>query len=158
MRKTETTVISETTYIVTQVPARVGILLIRRIANVLGPFLAAGGELSASVLRDALTDADCEYIVNAFAECTKVPLTLDTSNGQKVDAAPLPLAGILDAHFAGKYAEMFEWLAYCVRVNNLADFFGAAVKALPGVKATASASGLRPASIGSAGESSSPKG
>jgi hypothetical protein len=112
----------------------INVLLLR----VLGPSLA---ELAGNA-TEGLADASWSAMAAAIKE---VAVRLDTEDLQtlcKVFAATtivhLPdgkkpaMADVFDAHFAGKYMRMYQWLAFCVEVN-FADFFEVLQAKSPGL-------------------------
>lgn len=60
----------------------------------------------------SMSDEDMDFLCDSFAPSTCVIST--NEKGQRV--AP-KLSAIFGLHFAGKYDEMTEWLAFCIEVN-----------------------------------------
>jgi hypothetical protein len=133
MMQSETKTIGSTEYEVTQLPSGRGRKLLLRLVRIVGPAvgeLLKGGEagtatlasvsaegLSAAVgeLAARLGEDDFEYAVKELASSTKV----------RVDGGGLvPLASVLDLHFAGAYGEMLSWLAFALEVNFRSFFSG----------------------------------
>lgn len=123
-------------YQVTQLGATQGRKLLTRLAKALGPALAAlvagspsdpkaaapaasrenvGAAIKA--LAENLREEDLEAVIAALADRTMVQTDPTTD-------AWVPLKGVFDAHFAGRYAAMFGWVAFGLEVN-FGDFFSA---------------------------------
>jgi hypothetical protein len=124
MFKTEERVIGASTYMVSQLGAIAGRAAFLRLVKALGPALgglvSAGGKLRGDIdfgdliSRVQLSEGDLSYFCDLFAQKTFV----------KLEDGKMPrLDNVFDAHFAGKYMDLVQWLAFCVKVN-FADFFG----------------------------------
>jgi hypothetical protein len=120
-------------YYVTQLGAKKGRQALARLVKVLGPVMAhvvsdakpgaAMRSISGDALKGALlelseriSEADLTYFCETFGEYTEVEL----EGGKR----PRLTMEMQDLHFAGKYGEMLQWLAFAAEVN-FADFFGA---------------------------------
>lgn len=153
--------ISGHTYLLTTFGAKQGQRVLLRLAKILGPAAAEivtkGDEGAPAAIQMALSAAaeeDFDYITDAFAESCSLVLTLTTAAGSR-DADPVPLKGMYDTHFAGRYYDLGSWLFWCIE-RNFADFFGdkgigALVKRRQVEQASPSASPQAP--IGSSGVS-----
>lgn len=129
--KPEKKIIDGTEYQVTPLGAVIGRKVLLRLTKVFSPALLSK---DLSSLLEQLDDETLDYLCDTFAESTNVVMQAEKT---KVLA---PLAGdMFDKHFARKYMQMFEWLAFCVEVNY-ADFFARVAVALKA--ATAKLKGL----------------
>jgi hypothetical protein len=107
------------TYKVTQLDAIQGIEVLTRFINIVGPALASADEKDAGAsvakalagLSTKLTADDVKYFVGKFSKLTSV-----SGGDLKVGHEP-QLDAIFSAHFAGRYLDMFKWLAFCFEVN-----------------------------------------
>ncbi len=126
--ETKSKTIGATEYVVRQLPATKGRLVLLRLAKALGPVAASISATKdkhsamAESLEKAIssvTDDDFTFLCNTFADSTDV-----TINDDKGRRSP-KLATIFDLHFAGNYLEMVQWLVFCVEVN-FGSFFAAA--------------------------------
>ena len=124
MRKVEPITIGEHTYHVTQMGAIQGRDTLARLIAVAGPML---GDESGKGLAH-LKPEDLQRLSDDFAKLTEVELP---------DGKRPMLSNIFDAHFVGRYDEMFEWLTHCIRIN-FSSFFSKALAKL-GVLATGKA-------------------
>lgn len=106
LRKTEERVIGDDTLEVTQLGAIKGRAVFVRVLKVIGPALT--GKDMAGIFA-GLNEEDVTYLCDAFA-----PMTLVKGKGQ--------LDKIFDVYFAGRFLEMFQWLAFCIELN-FASFF-----------------------------------
>ena len=124
--KTESKIIGGLEYKVSQLGAIKGRTAFLRLVKALGPVVGGlvdpkGAPRQSLDLADmfgklALTDADLTYFCDIFSEKTFV-----------VKGSQMPrLDNVFDDHFAGRYLDMVQWLAFCVQVN-FADFFGGAL-------------------------------
>jgi hypothetical protein len=131
--RTESKVIGGVEYRVTQLGAIMGRAVFLRLVKAIGPVLASlaskEGTLSALVKGGGkvdttvdfgeilshlnLSEDDAKYLCDAFAEKTFVV--------EAPDKMP-KLSNVFDEHFAGRYAAMGQWIAFCVKLNY-ADFF-----------------------------------
>jgi hypothetical protein len=105
-RKSETREIGGRKYTVRQMGAVKGSRLLVKIMKVMG----AG---DAKSVIAALDDALFVEVMNELAPWTEVEI-----ESNRV----VRLSDVLDAHFAGNYADLTEWLIFAVEVN-FADFF-----------------------------------
>ena len=132
MKKPQKKTIDGVEYTVTPLGAITGTDVLMALTKLLGPLM--GNKSMEGLLSNLKTD-DIKFLCTTFAETTSV--TILAQGGKKVT---VPLAGdFFDEHFAQKYMQMFEWLAFCVEVNY-ADFFGKAAAAIG--SATAKLKGL----------------
>ena len=99
MLETRSKTINGTEYKVTQLDAIRGRKVLARMQRVAGNM-------------NQMSDEDMDYLCDVFAPSTCVVSTND--HGQRVEPQ---LSKIFGLHFAGKYDEMAEWLAFCVEVN-----------------------------------------
>ena len=113
MRVSSSRAIGDITYTVTQLGAKQGRLVLARIARIVGA--AAESATPMAAFTQALSDDDFVFLCDTFAAMT----TYHTSTEPSKEPA---LAPVFDLHFAGKYAEMLQWLWFCVEVN-FASFF-----------------------------------
>ena len=122
-------------YYVTQLGAGKGRQALSRLVKVLGPVVAhivsdakpgaaasALSRVSGDALKGALlelseriSEADINYFCETFGQFSKV----DTGDGKR----PQMSLEFQNLHFAGKYGEMMQWLAFAAEVN-FSDFFG----------------------------------
>ncbi len=126
MFKTDSKTIGGLEYRVSQLGAVKGRAVFLRIVKLVGPAIASvvkGGKIDMKNVdlgdlfkRVELTEEDLTFFCDAFAEKTFVVLP---------DKKAPRLDHVFDAHFAGKYGDMMQWLVFCVSVN-FADFFVAA--------------------------------
>jgi hypothetical protein len=110
------------TYTVTPLTAIPGRRAFVRLAKAVGPALGAAagvkegddaGMFAAFAgLVAHLSEDDVDYFCDLFAANTTVKM------GDKEPS----LADIFDVHFAGRYLDMFRWLAFSV-ATNFGDFF-----------------------------------
>lgn len=132
-RRADNYTIRGTVYRINHVEARVGLDIVTRLAALAPALLTALTSESAAALRGVLSPADVAFVAQAFAECTTLPpMTFQTANAGAVQGGdPVPLAAAFNDHFAGKYGELFEWLAACFKHNGFADFFVTAAGSVP---------------------------
>ena len=97
MRETQTKVIGGVPYTVRQLGAITGRKVLARGPN----------------MRN-LDDATMDFICDAFAQSTTIPLAIEAS---KASSVAIKLSDVFDDHFAGKYADMMTWLAFCMELN-----------------------------------------
>lgn len=105
MIESKTKTIGNHDYRVTQLGALKGRKVLTRLFKVIGPVVAAavsGGQNLAHAL-DGVDEDTVEYLCDAFAARTEV-------DGVALDK-------VFEIHFAGNYAEMVKWLAFCVEFN-----------------------------------------
>jgi len=137
--------IGETTYRVTMLGAKAGRNLLVRLFKIAGPVLGElleglegtkdpkkGAELGGlgfslgdlgmdavaralEELASRISEQEFAYLCDTLADRTEVVL----EGGERV----LRLSQVFDLHFAGKYRELFGWLAFALTVNYR-DFFG----------------------------------
>lgn len=123
MIKTETTTIDGDRYSVAQLGAREGRRILVKLTRLFGPALGrlvAGGPQTGEAISEAIaefsagaTEADLEDLCRTFGQSTEL----------EVEGKPLLLdIDMQELHFAGRYAAMFSWLAFCLKVNY-SDFF-----------------------------------
>lgn len=135
MIETHTREIDGTAYQVSQFGATQGRKILARLAKALGPALAAlvagapeGAKADAAVSRanigeairalcEGLREEDLDLLTSALVEKTMVRVDADSD-------AWVPLKGVFDAHFAGRYAALLGWIAFGLEVNY-GDFFSA---------------------------------
>jgi len=131
--KSESKVINGTTYEVTQLPYSLGHKLLLRLYKVLGPTIGKAlsnspeledkdlGELNVREIGPAFSTAveqlaadlgedDFDYVVDTLAEYSFLI-------GDK--GAKRQLKNEMEFRFAGNYLELFQWLAFALRVNFL---------------------------------------
>lgn len=130
----QTITIDGAKYTVTPLGALVGMRMLARITRIVGGSLADVVSLKAAAaaigtalagFAERLTEEDVVYLCDTFMESTQ----LEAEPGKVV-----PLKGVFNTHFAGRYVELFEWLKFCAEVN-----FGPLAKALKAAKAQPSA-------------------
>lgn len=127
MRTPATTTLNGTRYEVTPFGSTKGRQVLVRLSNLLGPALAqalatpvsgdtakaALEKVSASAMADLLgrvSDADLDYLVREFGECTVVQ-TPDMKGPGPLDESRR------DAHYAANYGELFQWLWFGITLN-----------------------------------------
>ena len=135
------------TYHVTELPSKKGRALLVRLIKTLGPVFGqlisgmkpraggssklpakgAAGSALASIngqsisralaeLAARLTEADLEHVCQVLGEHTEISDRDNPDNRKKLTP------GAQEFHFAGRYLEMFEWIAFGLEVN-FSDFF-----------------------------------
>jgi hypothetical protein len=120
-------------YQVTQLPARQGFKLIKRLAHIVVPALGDGANavLKSGTIPKSLADLD----LGAFDFKQIAALMLDRADedlmlecvdwmAEQTLVDGKHLAKVFDSHFAGKIQTMLKWLAFAVEVNN-PDLFAA---------------------------------
>lgn len=117
MRKVESLKIGDYTYHVTQMGAIQGRDTLARLLAIAGPIMGSG-EGGAGLAH--LKPADLQLLSDDFAKLTEVELP----DGKR----PL-LSNIFDLHFVGRYDDMFDWLAFCIKIN-FSSFFAKALAKL----------------------------
>lgn len=138
MLDTRTKKIGEYEYQVRQLTAPIGRKLLVRLFKVLGPSISAGlsslpddegkelslGDLKANALGDAvailaetITEGELEHVVETLSEATQYSGEPDRW---------LPLKRDAEFHWAGRFLQMFQWIAFCLEVNY-SDFLGGQV-------------------------------
>ena len=122
MQQSKTVTIGSDTYTITQLGAKKGRAVAVRLAKLLAP-MAEGEDRGLSAALQNLSDADLEYVCDAFAALTSV----------KMERGSPQLDAIFDMHFAGKYGAMVNWLVECVKFN-FADFLDELSVKLPSLK------------------------
>lgn len=112
-------------YRVTQLDVITGIEVLARFMNTVGPSLGslekldeAGVVKALGSLATTLKADDVRYFMTKFAKLTAV------SEGDIKDGNEPQLSDILEAHFAGRYLDLFKWLAFCFEVNYRSFFVG----------------------------------
>lgn len=131
--KSESRVIGEFEYTVTQLGAAKGMEVLRRLGKLgggvaQGALRAAMGEGGDSaklgaligglvVVLQSLEEVDIKYFVEVFGANSTVQL--DPKRAPRVKE-------VFDLHFAGNYLDLGEWLYFCLEVN-FGSFFGAAM-------------------------------
>jgi hypothetical protein len=94
------------TYTVTQLGAKKGSHVALRLAKAIAPALA-GHPLEA---LKSLSFEDLSFLQDTYAE-------FSTATGADGKVAILGRPEIFDAHFAGQYMEMYEWMLLCTELN-----------------------------------------
>jgi hypothetical protein len=123
MRKSETRVIGDTSYTVTQLGGTVARGAAVKCGNLLGPGIKAlkeGGASAAGQVLQDLTDDDLEYFCALFRPFTSV----STTKGKV-----LPLEPIFDEHFAGRSLGRHVPLARLLLGAQLPKFFSRNLRA-----------------------------
>lgn len=122
--KQEETRIGGYTYKVTQLDAISGVETLARLWNTLGPSLGAIDQIDEAAvmkglggLATSLKADDVKFFITKFARLTAV------SGGDLKEGAEPQLSDIFEAHFAGRYLDLFKWLRFCFEVNYR-SFFG----------------------------------
>lgn len=123
----ESSVIDGFTYKVTQLGAKEGRRVFARLVSTLGGAVGAlakevtgegnGADAAQGVasFADRITPETLDFFCDVFAPYTLV------CNGP----SELPMSKEFDDHFAGRYAQMVQWLVFCIEVN-----FGSFLKGL----------------------------
>lgn len=121
MRANKTKKIGNHTYEVTQLGAVEGRRVLAKLGQLMGGVvgsLAAGGKADPvkafQSFTEALSPESMDYFCDTFTKFTQV---------HRADGKVLFLKDVFDDHFADNYAEMVEWLVFCLEVN-FASFFG----------------------------------
>ena len=127
MRETQTKLIDGVPYTVRQLGALTGRKVLAR-----GPSLRN------------LDDATMDYICDAFAQSTTIPLAIEAT---KASSVAIKLSDVFDDHFAGRYGAMMSWLAFCMELN-----FGDIGFTSPGADPGKAQSDSQAASTGPLGE------
>ena len=122
MIETQSKKIGPRIYRVRQLKATQGRKVLVRLLKSFGPALDSldkGKQNVGALLGRVLSELDEEtvdYLCDTFAANTE----FDLENGNFIG---LGESGQFDLHFAGRYADMTQWLIFCVQVN-FADFLG----------------------------------
>ena len=106
MRESKVHNINGTNYTIQMLGAKVGKSLLARMLRMFGPAIEA--EDTMTRLCAALTDTDLDFLCDTFAATTMVELGPDRL---------VPLKGVFEDHFAGKYGDMVKWLWASVETN-----------------------------------------
>ena len=143
MLDSEKTTINSVGYQVTKLPYKASKRVLLRLYKALGPALGQGladalagpsglrsvlgteigPALGAAVrtLAETLAEDDFDFVVEALAEYTQI---------SKSEGKWLPLKQEMEFHFAGNMPELFQWLAFALRVNYGGFFDGKGLGAL----------------------------
>lgn len=141
--------IGGSTYRVTPLVATQGRAVFVRLAKMLGSAAAGGGEkgnLYESLARvlENLNETDLAFISDAFARQTQL----------QMERGWVQLSDAFDLHFAQRYLEMFQWLAFCLEVNYSGFFRGIGADVGEGLAALVSSRSSSPKGVtGSSGGS-----
>lgn len=114
LRKTESKVIGDFEYEVTQMGAVQGRKVFARLAKTIGPLLAASAGAKPDlekIFGDMLGNIEPElvdFVCDSFAPFTTVTM----QDGKKPR-----LSDIFDMHFAGNYQDMVNWIMFAMQVN-----------------------------------------
>jgi hypothetical protein len=141
-------IVGDTTYIITQFPARKALNLKIRLAKIIAKGL--GKDLDLSTLEDAAVAGNMEAAGNAtISALAGIIAELDEAAANSIinelisqvkirtNAEILDVSAIFDSHFAGKMLDIYK-LLYAVLEVNYPDFFGAGSvlgRAITGAKA-----------------------
>lgn len=115
--------INGNTYLVKPLPARKGISTLTMLIKLVGPAFSSGDGTDdkrvTKAFGEILNGLEAQQVLDIadlFGGCTIVT---------RKDGTQIALSGgeMFDSHFAAKYAEMVEWLAFCLEVN-FSDFLG----------------------------------
>lgn len=117
-RKTESKLIGDCTYKVTQFGALKGQKVLQRLVSFLGVAMSGEAKALAELPEDSLA-----YLTAEFSAVSEVMLP----DGRE----PL-LKNVFDDHFIARYDEMFEWLTFAIRLNY-ESFFVQALKRAGGL-------------------------
>lgn len=120
MLRTEEKEISGVVYVVTTLPMTQGVEVFGRLAPLFTLAAATGdmGRAAAKSIQE-MQAADILHVSKVFAEHT----TLRFPDGRE----PV-LKNVMEAHFSGDYLPMFEWIAFCIKVNYESFFVGLVAK------------------------------
>ena len=143
MLEHEKATINSTGYKVTKLPYKASKRVLLRLYKALGPALGQGladalagpsglrsvlgaeigPALGAAVrtLAETLAEEDFDFIVEALAEYTEISKSTDKW---------VPLKNEMEFHFSGNMPELFQWLAFALRVNFGGFFDGQGLAAL----------------------------
>lgn len=129
MLKTEEIQINGNCYQVKQLGAKQGRQVLFRLTKAVGPALLAmpaaltGGSTAglASALQ-SIQPEDFDYLCDVFAQSSTVSIRSTAHGADPFQSPHVSVAAVFDQHFAGRYAELVEWLVFCARIN-FADFF-----------------------------------
>jgi hypothetical protein len=119
----ESKVIGNFTYTVEQLGALKGRAVFVRLVRLLGASVDSMKADANTILAKAagsFTEEDMSFFCDEFAKKTRVTLPDNRE--------PL-LTDIFDAHFAGAYADMVQWLIFAFKVNFGSFFIVAGAKA-----------------------------
>lgn len=117
--ETKTKTIGDYEYRVTQLTTGPGLQLTARVMNILGPGLAnaagaSGGTgaraaaLFGAIVASPQLGDHLEWLSKLLAPTTQV---------WTPDGKSFTLSSGYDAHFAGRYAQLLEWLLFAIEVN-----------------------------------------
>lgn len=125
--KQEEMQLGEFTYRVTQLDAVVGYRTFTRLMKVVRPVAEKRDEGFGAFFAEVVKHLDAKEIrfyCALFVARTEV----------EADGNAVPLANVFGVHFAGRYAELIDWLAFCFKVN-FAGFFKPRERAAAGGQA-----------------------
>ncbi len=115
--------IAGVTYRVTQLTATKGRAVFVRLAKLFAGMAGAKNmEDRIAGILGKLSDDDLKFVCDVFASATQVHAPGDKGWPQ--------LSDVFDLHFAGRYLEMFQWLAFCLEVNFSGFFPGVDIAGL----------------------------
>lgn len=133
-RETERTAINGHDWEVTPWDGMHGVRLQARIARLVGPALGAMGDAGSFL------ESDVGAVVSALAdridEKDTPQLIRDLLHGSFVDGKDVTIDRVFNEHFAANYAELYQGLAFILRVNFGDLFQLAAAIGGPGVAAS----------------------
>jgi hypothetical protein len=106
-------------YKVTALGAIKGRQTLVRLGNILGPGfkMATSFEKGLINLLSDLKPSDLDWLCELFGNETRI------TGGEHEDRQPLLTGKVFNEHFSAKYAEMFDWLAFCIVEVNFPSFF-----------------------------------
>lgn len=112
--------IGEFGYRVTQFGAKQGLCVLTRLMRLGGPAMRAGAEMNSDsaalgALLGALEPGEVLSLAEEFAGKTQLVRMLTSQAGQTPIATPL--GPDFDSHFADRYDELVEYLAFAIMVN-----------------------------------------
>jgi hypothetical protein len=127
--------IGEHTYELQVFGSKEGQRVLLLLARFLGPALGTIAEKGMGSIGNALetfartaNPDDLEALTDAFTAKTVLLREATTTKGKQT--VRINLSDIYDQHFARKYVDLFQWLAWCV-TENYSDFLGS--KAVAGL-------------------------
>jgi hypothetical protein len=106
-------------YRVTALGAIKGRQTLVRLGNIIGPGFRTATSVEKgfiNLLAD-LKPSELDWLCDLFGGETRV------TGGEYGEAQPLLTGKVFNEHFSAKYADMFDWLAFCIVEVNFPSFF-----------------------------------
>lgn len=120
MLSVESITIRDVRYKVRMMPAGLGLQVLARMLNVIGPGVknlrdedATGDTLAkafGALISDPALSSQLDYFCDKFKQYSTVEI-----GGKEQE---LENTGVFDVHFAGNYYDLLQWLTFCFKVNH----------------------------------------